>query len=179
MSLAPDDQDRIDAARGHRIVGECELRLRDWLVLGSAKDRRDFKRLCNRLWMRRWYASLTPDERARCAAQCAAWKRANPKRWREYLRAWKKRARAANAPYYAREKARKAAKRNAARQARRAATVYTCHRCGAAWSPATPQLPRIPPKWCGRRCKAAVVYELHGEQIRARARARHARRAAA
>lgn len=167
------DQERVDAERGHRITSEREVRIRDWLILGSAKDRREWKLLTNRLWMKRWRERWTPEQRAHHEARVKAWKAANPEKVRELVRRCKAKLRKARAPSYLREKAAQRAKREAEKRARRAATVYTCWRCGSQWSPAG-RIPCRVPTHCGRKCKAREQYERHGEKIRERNRRRWA-----
>lgn len=54
------DRERLDADRGYREVGARELALREWAALGSARERRAFEALCERLrsrnYVRRIYA---------------------------------------------------------------------------------------------------------------------------
>jgi hypothetical protein len=136
------------------LVGKAAA-ISDWRLRKEINDP-EFERLIDCLRQKRYWANLSPEERARHCAYRKKWREDNPERYRAAVREAKRRGRKRGAAWYENEKARRRAKRAAAAEKRRHETVYTCIEptCGAQWCIGIGRLPQCPPKFCSGKCRA-------------------------
>lgn len=144
------DGDWCDGFLVGRAAALAEWRLRKEI------DDPEFERLIDCLRQKRYWANLSPEERARHIAYRKQWRKDNPERYRAAVREAKQRGRKRGAAWYENEKARRRAKRAVAAEKRRHETVYTCVEptCGAQWSIGLGPLPQVAPKYCSTRCSS-------------------------
>ena len=151
--MDPEDRDKLDAERGYREVSIREVRMGDWLVLGSRQERDEFQRLIWRLQARKHWKAKDPERKARILAYRRQWALDHPERVKEYMRKAKAKRRDSGAT------AKESRKRRAKKRAERIESiVYTCTVCGQRWQPdPSRRLPSRRPKYCSQRCRSRAA----------------------
>jgi len=136
MSRFDDLAEAREAEYGYREVSGKEQRLREW---AARKEDRDFRRLCDRLYQRKWLRRVMAlDASDPRKAKLLARKRAYKARNRDRL--------------HAQQRARRIARRRAVPMLR------TCPGCGAQWC-RLPGLEGAKRTWCSTACYQADRYK--------------------
>lgn len=150
-----EDLKNRDAEQGYSVRGEREVRMREWFSLREhGEGPRDFKRLVWALQQRRAWAKKAPERKARIFAYRKKWAKEHP----ETARDWKRRGRAAQAPWWQKQLARKREK-FAEVSAKRRAVPWTCVVCGVQWCTVGRLPAGFKPKYCSQSCRGRAAYQ--------------------
>ncbi len=124
------------------------------------REEREFAQLCRRLswskFAKKWWATATPEQKAKVYSYRQKWAREN---WQSVLESARrsKKKRRARPEVRANEALAKREARMPARELRRAELVYTCATCGVQWCQLG-RIPSRPPKYCTQSCRARANY---------------------
>lgn len=156
--IAPEDQDALDAERGHRAIGLREARLREWYSLREEGEKAgDFNRLVHRLmgrrrqaaYRRRVFASGRSREMMRTWRANAARRMAAAGTLEKWLAHERKRSTARTRRYRVRW-------RDKLKARRFVAVVRTCAQCGREWSNVDVAGRK---KFCSDACRTRSLYD--------------------